>query len=54
MNASHSNLISALQQFHHRYFQSYQQHHQPPTVEHDSDWPSACEQGAINSLEPAV
>ena len=52
MSVNNSDLISALQQFYHRYFQSYQQqHHQPPAVEHDSDWPSPCEQGAINNGE---
>ena len=45
MSSSNSELIAALQQFHDRYFQSYEQAYgHPPAIEHDSEWPSPCEQ----------
>ncbi|AMO55046.1 hypothetical protein GZ77_00365 [Endozoicomonas montiporae] len=45
MSINHSSLINALEHFYQRYIQSYhQQHNQGPTVEHDEDWPSPCEQ----------
>ena len=49
MSSINSELVAALQQFHNRFFQSYQQqHNQQPTVEHDSDWLSPCEKGPAN------
>lgn len=45
MNSSNSELVAALQQFHKRFFQSYQQaHNQPPIIEYDSEWASPCEE----------
>ena len=50
MNSGNSELISALRQFHNRFFQSYQaQHNHQPVVEHDPDWASPCEQ--VDALE---
>ena len=45
MSFSNTELVAALQQFHDRFFQSYQQHHnQQPVIDHDEDWLSPCEQ----------
>lgn len=52
MSSSRSELITALQQFHDRFFQSYQQHHhQQPVIDHDEDWPSPCEQQPVKEGE---
>jgi len=47
-NQSNENLVQILQQFSEQYIADYQQTHSClPTVEQDDEWPSLCEQNAI-------